>query len=61
MLVTVGALVVSVGANVVDVRVGALVVSVGAAVDGWLCCRSWNLSCTGNCRGFGSFSWSQCC
>ena len=30
----VGALVVSVGANVVDVTVGALVVSVGAAVVG---------------------------
>ena len=37
MLVMVGALVVSVGANVVDVTVGALVVSVGAAVvGGWL-------------------------
>ena len=34
MLVTVGALVVSVGASVVDVTVGALVVSVGAAVVG---------------------------
>ena len=34
MLVTVGALVVSVGANVVDVTVGALVTSVGAAVVG---------------------------
>ena len=34
MLVTVGTLVVSVGANVVDVTVGALVVSVGAAVVG---------------------------
>ena len=34
MLVTVGALVVSVGANVADVTVGALVVSVGAAVVG---------------------------
>ena len=34
MLVTVGALVVSVGAGIVDVTVGALVVSVGAAVVG---------------------------
>ena len=34
MLVTGGPLVVSVGANVVDVIVGALVVSVGAAVVG---------------------------
>ena len=34
MLVTVGALVVSVGAGVIDVTVGALVVSVGAAVVG---------------------------
>ena len=34
MLVTIGALVVSVGASVVDVTVGALVVSVGAAVVG---------------------------
>ena len=34
MLVTMGALVVSVGANVVDVTVGAFVVSVGAAVVG---------------------------
>ena len=34
MLVTVGACVLSVGANVDDVTVGALVVSVGAAVVG---------------------------
>ena len=34
MLVTVGALVLLIGANVVDVTVGALVVSVGAAVVG---------------------------
>ena len=34
MLVMVGALVLSVGANVVDVTVGGLVVSVGAAVVG---------------------------
>ena len=57
MLVTVGACVLSVGANVDDVTVGALVVSVGAAVEGWLC---WSLSCAGNCRGLCTFCWSQC-
>ena len=38
--------------------VGALVVSVGAAVVSG-CVVEVSLSCAGNGRGFGSFSWSQ--
>ena len=61
MLVTVGACVLSVGANVDDVTVGALVVSVGAAVVGGCVVEVGGLGCTGNCRGLCTFCWSQCC